>query len=148
MSPDRAVTVETLQAEKIRVRRSTDALRSGVSASAGAVGVTDHRIPAMPAEPPLGGAVEARYGNNPDGHAEVGKLNLSYEHLAAHVDGFHRHAGNVAIAGDALGTAGVLARFGDMLVIEDAHGKLLNRIRSPMPVRSAHRWSAMLATRE
>lgn len=126
MSPDHAVTVETLLAEEIRVRRSTDALRSGGSASAGAVEVIDHRIPEVPAERPLGGAVEARYGNNPDGHAEVVKLDLGYEYLAAHVDGFHRRAGNVAIPGGALDTAGVLAQFGDTIVFEDANGKLLN----------------------
>lgn len=126
ISPDHAVTVEPLLAEEIRVVRGSNVIREGGAAIGGEVEVVDRRIPETLQERPLTGAVEARHGRNPRGHAEVFKLDLSAGFLAAHVDGFLRESGLADIPGGALDDTQVRAQFGESAQFENSHGVLLN----------------------
>lgn len=125
-SPDHAVTIEPLLAEEIRVVRSADVIRYGGSALGGSVQVKDNQIPERLPEAPLTGAVEARYGFNPNGHAEVFKLDVGTGFLAGHIEGFLRESALVDIPGAALDEAAVRAEFGDAVAFENAFGTLPN----------------------
>ncbi len=125
-SPDHAVAIEPLLAEEIRILRGAETIRHGSSAIGGAIEVRDNRIPRQLPERVLTGAVEARYGDNPDGHAAVFKVDAGAGFLAAHVEGFHRESGRVAIPGEALDSEAVREQFGEGLDFTNTDGHLIN----------------------
>lgn len=100
-SPDHAVSVEPLVAERIEVLRGPATLRYGSSAIGGVVNVIDGRIPVHAAEEPLSGAVEIGGGTNGDEGSGVVSLDGGAERLAWHVDYSLRDAGDLEIPGPA-----------------------------------------------
>lgn len=100
-SPDHAVSVEPLVAERIEVLRGPATLRYGSSAIGGVVNVIDGRIPVHAAEEPISGAVEVGGGTNGDETSGVVSLDGGGERLAWHVDYSLRDAGDLEIPGRA-----------------------------------------------
>lgn len=125
-SPDHAVAVDALTAEKINIVRGADVVRYGGSAIGGAVEVVDGRIPKERQEDLIDGAIEARYGNNPRSHSAAFKLNLNYDYVGFHVDGFDRESGNVDIPGGSLDEPAVRQQFGEFVEFQNSFGKLRN----------------------
>ena len=125
-SPDHAVAVDALTAEKINIVRGADVVRYGGSAIGGAVEVVDGRIPKERQEDLVDGAIEARYGNNPKGHSAAFKLNVGYDYVGFHVDGFDRASGNVDIPGGSLDEPAVREQFGEFVEFQNSFGKLRN----------------------
>ena len=125
-SPDHAVAVDALTAEKIKIVRGADVVRYGGSAIGGAVEVVDGRIPKERQEDLIDGAIEARYGNNPQGHSAAFKLNLGYDYVGFHIDGFDRESGNVDIPGGSLDEPAVREQFGEFVEFQNSDGKLRN----------------------
>lgn len=125
-SPDHAVAVEPMLAEEIRVVRGADVVRYGGGAMGGAVEVIDGRIPRQPTERLVEGAIEARTGTNPTGHNAAFKLDVGYDYLGFHIDGFDRRSGNVDIPGAALDEPAVRQLFGEFVEFENNVGTLPN----------------------
>lgn len=112
VSPDHAVTIEPLLADKIEILRGPATVRYGSGAIGGAVNVTDGRIPDRVPAGPVEGAAEFRYGTNGDELAGVAKADTGYEPFALHLDGFYRTRGDLQIPGYAIDRAAVEQQFG------------------------------------
>ncbi|MEM7542947.1 MAG: TonB-dependent receptor [Pseudomonadota bacterium] len=125
-SPDHAVAVEPILAEQIRIVRGADVVRYGSGAAGGAVEIIDGRIPREAPGRYLSGTVESRYGNNPEGHLAAFKVDMGYDYLTLHVDGFDRQTGNVDIPGAALDEDAVRQQFGEFVEFERSEGRLRN----------------------
>lgn len=97
-SPDHAVTLEPLLANKIEVLRGPAALRYGSGAIGGVVNVLDNRIPSELPETITGGA-ELRNTNVNDETVGVANLNAAAGNFAFHLDGVKRDSGNMDIPG-------------------------------------------------
>lgn len=100
-SPDHAVSVEPLVAERIEVLRGPATLRYGSSAIGGVVNVIDGRIPVHAAEEPISGAVEVGGGTNGDEGSGVVSLDGGAGPVAWHVDYSLRDADDLEIPGRA-----------------------------------------------
>jgi iron complex outermembrane recepter protein len=99
ISPDHAVPIEPLFAERIEVLRGPATLLYGSSAAGGVVNVIDSRIPERKQEEPLSGAMELRGDSASEELAAAARLDGSAGALAWHVDGFKRDSGNIEIPG-------------------------------------------------
>lgn len=95
-SPDHAVTLEPLLANKIEVLRGPSALRYGSGAIGGVVNVLDNRIPDKLPEGIVGG-VEVRTASVNDETVGVANLNLSLGNVAFHIDGIKRESNDLNI---------------------------------------------------
>ena len=95
-SPDHAVTLEPLLADKIEVLRGPAALRYGSGAIGGVVNVLDNRIPSKLPSATSGG-VELRSASVNDETAGVLTLNTAAGNVAVHIDGVKRDSGNMEI---------------------------------------------------
>ncbi len=101
-SPDHAVAVEPLLADRIEVLRGGGALRYGTSAIGGVVNIRDGRIPS---DIPNGGtsfAFRSGYGSNADERNVAGGLRLGAGHFAVHAEGFLRETHDLHLSGDAI----------------------------------------------
>jgi iron complex outermembrane receptor protein len=112
VSPDHAVAIEPLLAEKIQLLRGPATIRYGSGAIGGVVDVLDYRIPNGPPSNWAGGAAEMRYVDNGDEIAGVGKLDVGRDWFALHLDGFYRQRGNIEIPGAAIDQNAVEEQFG------------------------------------
>ena len=99
ISPDHAVPIEPLFAERIEILRGPATLLYGSSAAGGVVNVIDSRIPDTRQEQPLSGAMELRGDTASEELAAAARLDGSAGTLAWHVDGFKRDSGNIEIPG-------------------------------------------------
>lgn len=97
-SPDHAVTLEPLLANKIEVLRGPSALRYGSGAIGGVVNVLDNRIPAALPEVTSGG-IELRHASVNDENVGVANLNSSLGSVAFHLDAIERKSNNLDIPG-------------------------------------------------
>lgn len=98
-SPDHAVALDTLSAERIEVIRGPGTLLYGSSAVGGVVNVFDGKIPtALPAHG-VSGAVRGAYGTAADERAVQGAATLGLGPVAVHVEGDYRKTGDVKIPG-------------------------------------------------
>ena len=97
-SPDHAVTLEPLLANKIEVLRGPAALRYGSGAIGGVVNVLDNRIPSELPNGITGGA-ELRNSSANDETVGVANVNAAAGDFALHVDGVKRDSGNMEIPG-------------------------------------------------
>ena len=99
-SPDHAVGVEPLQAERIEVVRGPATLLFGPNAIGGVVNVLDNRIPERMPEKDATGALDLR-GGTVDALRMAGtKLDAKLaDTVALHLDGFYRKADNYRIPG-------------------------------------------------
>ena len=97
-SPDHAVTLEPLLANKIEVLRGPAALRYGSGAIGGVVNVLDNRIPnELPDE--LKGGVELRNASVNDETVGVASLDAAAGNFAFHIDGVKRDSNDMEIPG-------------------------------------------------
>ncbi len=99
ISPDHAVPLEPLFAERIEILRGPATLLYGSSAAGGVVNVIDSRIPETMREQPLSGALELRGDSASEELAAAARLDGAAGALAWHVDGFKRDSGNIEIPG-------------------------------------------------
>jgi len=97
-SPDHAVTLEPLLANKIEVLRGPAALRYGSGAIGGVVNVLDNRIPNTLPEGITGGA-ELRNASANNETVGVANLNAAAGNFAFHVDGVKRTSDDMDIPG-------------------------------------------------
>ncbi|MET0355348.1 MAG: TonB-dependent receptor [Cellvibrio sp.] len=95
-SPDHAVTLEPLLANKIEVLRGPAALRYGSGAIGGVVNVLDNRIPSQLPNGVTGGA-ELRNANVNDETVGVASLNAAAGNFAFHLDGVKRDSEDMEI---------------------------------------------------
>ncbi|HZD52511.1 MAG TPA: TonB-dependent receptor [Woeseiaceae bacterium] len=99
LSPDHAVSVEPLFADRIEVIRGPATLLYGSSAAGGVVNVVDGRVPESAAETPVSGAAELRGDTAANENALVGRLDGGSGPVAWHLDGFHRETDDIEING-------------------------------------------------
>ena len=97
-SPDHAVTLEPLLANKIEVLRGPAALRYGSGAIGGVVNVLDNRIPSELPDAITGG-VELRNASVNNETVGVGSLNAAAGDFAFHIDGVKRESSDMEIPG-------------------------------------------------
>jgi len=97
-SPDHAVTLEPLLANKIEVLRGPAALRYGSGAIGGVVNVLDNRIPSELPDAITGG-VELRNASANNETVGVGSLNAAAGDFAFHIDGVKRKSDDMDIPG-------------------------------------------------
>lgn len=97
-SPDHAVTLEPLLANKIEVLRGPAALRYGSGAIGGVVNVLDNRIPSELPEAITGG-LELRNASVNNETAGVANLNAAAGNFAFHIDGVKRTSSDMDIPG-------------------------------------------------
>jgi iron complex outermembrane receptor protein len=107
-SPDHAVTLEPLLANKIEVLRGPAALRYGSGAIGGVVNVLDNRIPSELPDA-LSGGLELRNASANNETVGVGSLNAAAGDFAFHIDGVKRKSDDLEIPGYAQKTPQDLA---------------------------------------
>lgn len=126
ISPDHAVSVEPLLAERIEVLRGPATLLYGSGAIGGVVNVIDNRIPGKSFDKALNAALEQRFDSTSDETSTAMKIEGSKDRLAYHVDGFYRHRNNVDIGGSGIDTAKVSITDPSLDVIDNPKGYLNN----------------------
>jgi len=99
VSPDHAVTIETLLGDQVEIIRGPSSLLYGSTAAGGIVNVVDSRIPKAPADRAVSGGVEVRGDTAAEELAAVGRLDGGMGNFAWHVDGFSRETENIDIPG-------------------------------------------------
>jgi len=97
VSPDHAVTVDPLAAERIEVVRGPAALLYGGSAVGGVVNILDNRIPAVLPEHPVTGQVDLRAGSVADETSMALALDGKFGNVGWHLDGLTRETGDYDI---------------------------------------------------
>ena len=105
LSPDHAVPLEPLFAERIEILRGPATLLYGSSASGGVVNVIDSRIPEVLQDAPVSGAVELRGASATEELAAAARLDGHAGAMAWHLDGFKRDSGDIEIPGFATADA-------------------------------------------
>jgi iron complex outermembrane receptor protein len=104
LSPDHAVPIEPLFADRIEVIRGPATLLYGSSAAGGVVNIIDNRIPELTRETPLGGALEVRGDSAADERAIAARLDGQISRIGWHLDGFTRDTDDIEIPGFATAT--------------------------------------------
>lgn len=98
-SPDHAVSIDPLSAERIEVLRGPATLLYGSSAVGGVVNVIDHRVPeTLPGER-FSGTVEVRGGTVADERGGAADLDGAFGRFAWHVDFLKRKTDDYEIPG-------------------------------------------------
>ncbi len=125
-SPDHAVTLEPILADRIEILRGPATVLFGSSAQGGAVNVIDGRIPDRRAEQPLAGRLELRYDPVNEARTSAVRLDGGVGLLALHADAFERERGLTEIPGLALDEAAVRQVFGPDAQFENSPGVIRN----------------------
>lgn len=99
ISPDHAVALEPLAAERIEILRGPATLLYGSSAVGGVVNVLDGRIPTAVPEGGAKGGVQALYGTAADERAVAAAATVGVGQLVFHVDGSYRKTDDLDIPG-------------------------------------------------
>ena len=126
ISPDHAVSVEPVLAERIEVLRGPATLLYGSGAIGGVVNVIDNRIPSHMLDKALTGALEQRFDSVSNETTTALKLDGAKDHFAYHLDGFYRHRDNLDIGGRAIDTAKVAIIDPALEIIDNPYGYLEN----------------------
>ena len=121
-SPDHAVTVDPLLAQKIEVLRGPAALLYGTSAVGGVVNIFDNRIPEELPAAPVSGKAEIRGGTVDRERAGVLSLDAPVGSFAFHFDATKRRTDDINIPGFARTTA--LRNSGEDLEYPEPRGTL------------------------
>lgn len=99
ISPDHAVALDPLTAERIEIVRGPGTLLYGGAAVGGVINVFDGRIPSRLPDNGAEGAVRAVYGSAADERSADGAATLSAGQLAVHIDGSYRKTDDLKIPG-------------------------------------------------
>lgn len=126
ISPDHAISVEPLLAERIEVLRGPATLLYGSGAIGGVVNIIDNRIPGQTFDKLVGGALEQRFDSTSDETSTAMKVEGSKDHVAYHLDGFYRHRNNLDIGGSGIDTAKVGFTDPALAVVDNPSGYLNN----------------------
>jgi iron complex outermembrane recepter protein len=97
LSPDHAVSIEPLFADRIEVMRGPATLLYGSSAAGGVVNVIDNRIPETLTESPINGAFELRGDTAAEERTALGRLDGSTGRIAWHLDAVSRQTEDIDI---------------------------------------------------
>ena len=113
LSPDHAIAIEPVLAERIEVLQGASTIEYGSNAIGGVVAVDTQRIPITKTGRALSGSAELRQEllNDHQQTTAVAKLNGETEHYGFHIDGFKRSHNNVSIPGCAIDTNKVIEQF-------------------------------------
>lgn len=101
-SPDHAVSLDPLSAERIEILRGPSTLLYGSSAVGGVVNVLDERIPDYVPERPVSGEAQMLGGSVADERSGAVSLTGGAGRLAWHADASRRETGDYAIPGGVL----------------------------------------------
>jgi len=107
ISPDHAVSIEPLFAERIEILRGPATLLYGSSAAGGVVNVIDNRIPETLPESTITGAFELRGDTAAGERTAVGRMDGGSGIIAWHLDAFQRATEDIGIPGFATADPGV-----------------------------------------
>ncbi len=99
LSPDHAVSLDPLSADRIEVLRGPSTLLYGSTAIGGVVNVLDERIPSFPATAAVAGSVEASAGSAADERTGGVKLGGGGGSFAWHLDYSQRETDDYEIPG-------------------------------------------------
>jgi len=97
LSPDHAVSIEPLFAERIEVVRGPGTLLYGSSAAGGVVNVVDNRIPETLTESAITGVFELRGDTAAGERTALGRLDGSIGRIAWHLDAISRQTDDIDI---------------------------------------------------
>ncbi|MCK6370868.1 MAG: TonB-dependent receptor plug domain-containing protein, partial [Gammaproteobacteria bacterium] len=126
LSPDHAVTVESLLAEQVEVLRGPATLLYGNGTVGGVVNVVTGRIPRQRGAAPLEGAAEIRGNTALDERAATGRLDGTLGSVGLHLDGYTRETDDVEIDGIAWSDA-IRAQFAaEGLPVDESAGRVPN----------------------
>ncbi|MFT4174806.1 MAG: TonB-dependent receptor, partial [Rhodocyclaceae bacterium] len=100
LSPDHAVPVDPLVADRIEVVRGPAALMYGGNAVGGVVNTIDNRVPSAAIEG-FTGRIDARIGGAANERSAAAVLEGGDGRIALHVDGYRRITDDLSIPGDA-----------------------------------------------
>ena len=103
-SPDHAIALEPMLADRIEILRGPATLRYGPGAIGGVVNIIDNRIHTAPFAG-LEGALETRFDNNGNGKASVGRLDAGSGDFNFHASGVIRANDDMEIPGYAAAAA-------------------------------------------
>ena len=112
-SPDHAVAIDPLSAERIEILRGPATLLYGSSAVGGVVNLLDSRIPDFVPEQPVSGQVEVLGGSVSDERSGAVSLSGGAGRFAWHADYSHRETDDYEIPGHAEVNAGADEEHGD-----------------------------------
>ena len=99
LSPDHAVPLEPLLAERIEIIRGPATLLYGSAAAGGVVNIVDNRVPESLVEEGVSGAVELRGDTATEERAIAGRIDGSSGNIAWHLDGVSRESEDIDING-------------------------------------------------
>lgn len=126
LSPDHAVTIESLLAEQVEVLRGPATLLYGNGTVGGVVNVVTSRIPAVAREAPWQGAAELRGNSALDERAGTARIDATLGAFGLHLDGFTRDTDDVEIDGYAWSDA-IRDRFAaEGLPVDETQGRVSN----------------------
>lgn len=98
-SPDHAVAIEPVTAERLEIIRGPATLLYGSSAVGGVVNVIDGRIPTQGPENGVSGGVRGGYSTVNRGWEGSAAMDVELDSLVFHVDGYRRDTGDLRIPG-------------------------------------------------
>jgi iron complex outermembrane recepter protein len=99
-SPDHAIALEPILADRIEILRGPATLRFGPGAIGGVINILDNRIHQEPFDG-IAGVAETRYDTNGNGRVHVGRLDAGNGTYNLHVSGVKRENNNIEIPGPA-----------------------------------------------
>ncbi|MEM7611042.1 MAG: TonB-dependent receptor [Pseudomonadota bacterium] len=99
LSPDHAVPIEPLFADRVEIIRGPATLLYGSSAAGGVVNVIDNTLPTEPGESPFSGAFEARGDTAAGEQALAARLEGTLGSISWHLNGFDRESDDIEIDG-------------------------------------------------
>lgn len=97
VSPDHAVSVEPMFAERIEVIRGPATLMYGSSAVGGVVNSVDRALPTLPPEEPISGTLEGRYASNNEEWDAIGQVSGGNERFGWYASALKRSSGDIGI---------------------------------------------------
>lgn len=125
ISPDHAIPIEPLLANRIRVWRGPAAIVFGGSALGGAVEIDDGRIPLAPPGDGRSRMLDVRYQSTLQEYVGAGAVDQALGAWVVHAGGFLRDRGTLSIPGLALDEPAIREQF-SLLELHNTDGEVAN----------------------